>query len=187
MGFGGCGGSRHRVDFARHDVTARSGQSSTSNVAIHDKDRDYDGDPKSRYDPDDYYILRYGRPATRAERHAVAGLVRRYYAYAANGDGRRACSLMSSVFSHAIVGDYGAQPVPSRGRETCAIVATRLFKHSRRRLKIDRSSLKIVGVRLGSQLGYALLSFKGMPDRHILLLREASRWKIDAALDDVLV
>jgi hypothetical protein len=176
----GCGSSKGA------DTGARlSSVSTISGRIVEDKDHDYDGSPTDRYDEDDYYILAYGRAASAAEFSAVTTLLKHYYAAATADDGSEACALMSAVFAHAIIGDDGTGTnVPPGHVETCAQVATSLFKHDHRQLTIDNATLKVTGVRVGEKLGYALLSFKALPDRHILIYREAGVWKVDAALDD---
>lgn len=176
-----CGGGR--------PVTAPSGQSSDRSAAlVVDKDRDYDGSPRNRYDPDDYKILAYGREADPAERETVTAMLTHYFRYAASTNGARACKLMSGPLKESVLELYGPQKDPSAPRQgTCVAVATYIFRQRRRHLQIEAATIVVKDVRLGEEFGYAILSFKGLPDRHMLLYREAGRWRLDEPFDERLV
>jgi hypothetical protein len=187
-GTSGCGGSDRAAAGSSQAASTSSSASRRSTPLIHDKDRDFDGNPKAHYDADDYKILSYGHEATPVERLAVTSLVKRYYVVAARADGPKACALMSHPLTEAIVGIYGPTRDPTAPHSgKCAPIASHLFKLRRRQLKIDLATLVIKDVRLGHPLGYAILSFEGLPDRHMLLYEESGKWKIDEALDARLV
>lgn len=185
---GRSGGQSDEVSRRGRGPSASGGRLASSGRLVVDKDRDYDGSPQTRYDADDYKILSYGRAASATTARQIVARLRRYYAAAALHDGRKACALMSAGAAQATIEIYGAGREPYAPRQrTCAAVATRLFEHFQRRMALDSATLAVRGIRLGPALGYALLSFRGQPDRHMLLYREAGAWKVDAALDDVLV
>lgn len=149
-----------------------------------DADSDYDNKSNGRHDSDDNAILRFGHTASPTERRMVAGIVKRYYAAGAEGDGATACSLIYSIFAEAIPEDYGQAPGPPglRGK-TCAAVLSKFFVQHHGRLAADSETLSVTGVRVEGNRGFALLSFRRMPDRHIVLHRERGHWKLSALLD----
>lgn len=186
VGTSGCGDSGQPV--AGSHPSSGSASQLASKPFVNDKDRDHDGSPTSRYDADDYQILAYGRAATPTEQEAVVGLLKRYYAAAALGRGSKACALMSKPLTQAIVGVYGPNNDPTAPHSSrCAPIAAHLFGLYRARMKINAATLKVRYVRLGDSFGYAILSFEGRPDRHMLMYDEAGKWTIDEALDGGLV
>ncbi len=129
-------------------------------------------------------IVDYGQPASAADEHAVAALVRRYYAAAAVDDGAKACALIYSIFKESIPEDYGQSPGPPglRGK-TCATVMTKLFKQRHSRRVSDLAALRVTGVRVRGRKGFALLALSTPGKRYISLEREHGTWRIDALVD----
>jgi hypothetical protein len=167
-------------------AVVRTASSATPVQPSPKKDSDGDGDnlTNSFYDTDDKAILAYGHAASAAEVQAVTAVVKRYYAAASAGDGATACSLIYSILAESIAEDYGRPPGPPALRgKTCAVVMSKLFKQRHQQLTADVFTLKVTGVRVDGKRGSALLSFRRMPDRHILVHRERGAWKIYTLLD----
>jgi hypothetical protein len=166
-------------------ATTASSIASTQTNLKRDRDGDYDNSGNGTYDKDDSVVLRYGHAAGASDRQAVAAVVKRYYAAAAAGDGAKGCSLIYSIFAETIPEDYGRPPAgpPALRGKTCAAVMSKVFKQSQPQLAADYATLKVTGVRLEGNRGWALLSFKAMPARSILVHSERGAWKIYALLD----
>lgn len=157
-------------------VHASSTQASSTQAA------DVDGD--SDNNDDDYG---YGIAADPADRLAVIALVRRYYAAAAADNGTEGCSLIYSLMAEEIPELYGeASGPPALRGGTCAIVMSKLFGLHRGLLITDDESLMIRSVRVKRNRALAILSFRGQPQRDILVHREFGSWKIDELLDSEL-
>jgi hypothetical protein len=184
---GACGRSKQVVGASRH-ASPGSTPVTAKEATVADRDRDYDGNGRTRYDRDDYDILAFGRAANQNETKAITKLLKNYYAAAASHDGRMACSLMSTAAAEATIEIYGPDREPfGSHRKTCAAVTTSLFRHFHRQMTVDSATMWVRSIRLGPSLGYAILSFRSHPDRHMILYRESGSWRIDAALDSGLV
>jgi hypothetical protein len=75
-----------------------------------DNDADFDNDikPEPGYnDSDDGPVRSYGHAATSAQETQLRGIVTRYFAAAAKGNGVTGCSLIDAQFVKAIPEDYG--------------------------------------------------------------------------------
>jgi hypothetical protein len=146
-----------------------------------DEDSNLDGQPKDENegyrDSDDLDSLRVGHPASAADRKAVEAIVKRYYAVAVTGDGASACSLMDRAFAKSVPIDYGQFGAPYlHGGKTCAEIATREFKHSR---KLLASAIYITAVHLEHpDRAYALFGSRTAPAGFIAVQREGRSWKI---------
>jgi len=144
---------------------------------------DTDRPSDRRYDKDDDPIRHYGHAASAADERAVTGLVKRYYAAAAAGDGAKACSLIYSLFAKSIVEDYGRPPGPPALRgKTCGAVMSKLFKQRRRQREADNATLKVTGMRVEGNQAYVLLSATTMPVGYTVVKRERDAWKMNAFL-----
>jgi hypothetical protein len=165
--------------------TTPSGSTSSESRLKRDRDNDYDSSGNSNYDKDDSVTLDYGHEASAADMQAVTALVERYYAAAAADDGAQGCSLMYSILAEAIPEDYGQPPAgpPSLRGKTCAVVMSKLFNQRHQQLAADSATLKVIDARVEGNRGFALLSFKAMPARSIVIHRERDAWKIYALLD----
>jgi hypothetical protein len=158
--------------------------SSTTTTGNHAKDSN-DGDSDSSSN-DDVEVLDYGHAANAADERTITALLKRYHAAAAAGDGATACSQIFSLMAEAIVEDYGelAGPANLRGK-TCAIVLSKWFKLSHRKMVANAATLEVTGVRIKGKKGLALLRFgaTGQP-RYIPVRLEFGVWKIYSISDD---
>jgi hypothetical protein len=176
-----CGGTAGKTTSAAHISTSAS----SSTGLERDSDGDFDHTRNTRYDLDDNPILYYGHAAGTADAKAIGMLVRRYYADAAAGDGRAVCTLIFSVLAEALPEQYaGAANRRLKYGDTCASVVSRLFELHRQEYLARNASLRVTGVRVEGDQGFALLSFKGMPDEHLRIHREAGRWTLHQLLDE---
>lgn len=172
--------SGSQVTFNATTTATTSGTTVSNAVTRHDlgkSDNDGDGD---NGDDDD----RWGHAASEADREAVVALVKRYYGFAAAGDGGAGCALIYSLLAEEIPELYGEPPGPPSLRGgTCAAVMSKVFKQKHRQLVADTASIDVIGVRAKRLRGLALLRFKGSPERDIPVHREHNAWKINALLD----
>jgi hypothetical protein len=186
------GGSALRASTTLASGNSATGTSSTSaaqSVPPKDHDEDRDGSPNSRYDSDDYAVLTFGHEAGTADRRVITALAKGFYAAAAAEDGAKACSLIYSLLAESVPETYGevATGPPELRGKTCAVVMTKLFKRDHQELIVHNATLKVTGVRVEAKIGYVLLSFKGVPDRHMALHREFGVWKIDSLIAQKLI
>lgn len=168
-------------------ATAGAGTSSTQAASPSSPDPDNDGDSTGhgRYDSDDASVLSFGRAATSSEQAQIRPLVRTYYTLAAAEDGAKACSLLYSIYAEAMPEDYGTSPPgPAYARgTTCAAVLTAVFKHFHAQLAARLPKLKISRIRVRERQGVVVLTFAGMPERQMHILREGHVWKMLAIVD----
>jgi hypothetical protein len=147
-------------------------------------DSDGPNDNPSKPEEDDNGTRYFGREADAAETLAVAGLVKRYYAAGAAGDGATACSLIYSVIARSVPEEYGRPPGPPALRgNTCAAVMSKLFKQRHGLLLADLAKLSVADLRVGGERAVALLSFGRGRERYIPVRRERRVWKIDELFD----
>jgi hypothetical protein len=146
-------------------------------------DNDYDNDnpSNSHYDQDDNAVLYFGHATSAAEARAIMALVKRYYAAAVASDGATACSLIYSIVAESVPEGYGQLPA-LRGK-TCAVVVSKLFKKHHRELVAEVAGLEVTHVRVEGDRGLALLRFRTMPERRVLVHREHGVWKMGVLLD----
>jgi hypothetical protein len=155
----------------------------TPGSSRYDNDADQDNDTiknKGYYDSDDSAISAYGQAASTADEHAIAAVVKRYYAAASTSDGAKACPLMYSTLAEAIPEDYGQPPGPAYARgKTCAVVLSKMFAHSHSKLA---EGFAVTGVRVEGKEARALLGSRTSPARFVVVTRERGVWKIDELL-----
>jgi hypothetical protein len=150
---------------------------------------DYDVDDHGGSDYDDGKIRTYGREASSGERHAVAGLVKLYYAAAATNDGVHACSLVdsrlakSSNFAKVVPEGYepAAGSTVFRGK-SCAQVASLLFELTHQQLVSAAATVRVTGLRVDGTHGLAILIFTKTPESEIPVEHEHGAWKIGGFL-----
>ena len=146
-------------------------------------DNDNDSPTPQSYklpDEDDKATFAYGHPATASENHAIASIVKRYYASAAAGDGAADCSLFSPEFARAVAEDYGqAGPAYLRGATTCQAVMTMLFKHFHEQLT---EPIEVVEVRVLGDQAQVVFSSRHMPASDILLRRRGGIWRVESLI-----
>jgi hypothetical protein len=196
IGVGACGNAGKVASSASHaapgalttggaGATSISTATSTPRGFARDNDDDNDSRGNSYYDEDDNVILRYGHSASAADVQAVTAIVKRYYAAAAAGDGVKGCSLIYSLFAETIPEEYGRPPAgpPGLRGKTCAVIVSKLFKQNHRQLVADNTVLKVTGVRVEGNRGWAVLSLQMRSAHRILVHRERGAWKIDELLD----
>jgi hypothetical protein len=144
-------------------------------------------DPKSN---DDLPITEYGRRASVVDKREITALLKRYYAIAAVGDGAAACSLIYSRlvedpgFTRTVPEDRYSRTVSPRvwPGESCAQVASLLFRQRRKSLIAEVATLRVTSVRVHDGHGVALLGFRTTPRHWIPVVREGVAWKIHAFL-----
>jgi hypothetical protein len=147
-----------------------------------DSDSDYPVPESYRFpDTDDRATFRYGHSPNVAERAAISGVLKRYYAAATAGEGAVACSLMVPSFARSIPEDYGQGAGPSylRGGKTCAAVMSMLFGHSHEELA---ETVYIAEVRVEHATAQAVLTSRKMRASSISLTHSAGSWKVQALL-----
>jgi hypothetical protein len=179
-GAAGNGGSIRKASLSP-TVGARTAPTTTSSTISTGPPRATDRDGDSDNNDDDYA---YGEAASPADRRVVTEIVRRYYAAAAAGDGAKGCSLIFSLLAEEIPELYGESSGPPELRgKSCAVVMSKVFKQQRQKLVTDAATLKVTSVRVKRNHALAMLSFRSMPQRDILVHREYRTWKIDELLD----
>jgi hypothetical protein len=157
--------------------TAPSSVTSTQRTVNNAPDRDHDDD----HNNDDYA---YGHRAGAVDTREVTRLLKRYYTAAVADNGKRGCSLIYSNLVKEIPYFYGNSPnYPALRGKTCAAVMSKVFRPHRRRLIVDLATLEVTELRVKGPEGLALLSFRGMPHRNILVYHEGNVWKINELLD----
>jgi hypothetical protein len=184
VGAGACGGASGGVG----STSQASSSATPTGGYVHDDD-DADTGPNHE-DTDDYRIRGYGHAPSAADERAVTGLVKRYYAAAAAGDGAVGCSLLlirlakDSNLGEAAEKAYPPAPdVPPLHGKSCAQIMSLLFKEDHEQLAADSTTLQVTSVRVNGLHGLALLGFRTTPERQIRVERDGGAWKLDALLD----
>jgi hypothetical protein len=144
-----------------------------------DNDADFDNDlkPQPGYDDsDDGPVRDYGRAASPAQEKLLKGVVLRYFAAAASGDGATGCSLIDANFVKAIPEDYGQAPGPTYSRgKTCPVVLSATFKHAHAELS---GSVLVTAVRIQGNRALVLVGSTTMPAGYVELKHARGRWGI---------
>ncbi len=144
-----------------------------------ENDADNDFDDKTTYhgsppNDDQEVFASYGPKASSAVAHAVASLVKRYYAVSAAGNAVDACSLLSASVAGALASEGGSG-------SSCAAGMAQVLSRERQLLLADEvATMKIVEVHAKGTIGLAVLRFKRSPESNIVVEREGSAWKINA-------
>lgn len=134
---------------------------------------------------DDHNPVPFGfTPADAADRKAITGLVRRYYAAALADNGARGCAMMLPSVAKAVPLDYGRDGAfyLRRAKGTCAAVMSLMFKHEHRLLAREVPVLQFVRVAVHGNEGQVILRF-GLHERGITEEREGKTWMMSALLD----
>jgi len=198
IGVCACGSARKTAISARAarsgasragTVTARTRSNTVQSAGLpkRDGDSDVDGFAKNPYDGDHDAIPIFGRPAGAADRQAVTALVGRYYAFAAAGDGGRACSMLYAVMAERFVEEHrrGKGPASLQG-DTCAQILSKLFKQRHRELREDIATYRVLVVQVRGNRGIALVRFGApakMEEFEVLVHREGGSWRIVVPFD----
>jgi hypothetical protein len=186
-GSGARGVSSRSVTVENGIATARaSNGSAAAKLSGIDRDGDRDSNGDSFYDADDSSLLAYGRAASPAETAAMGLAVKRYYAAVATGNGGLVCSLIYPLFAESIVETYEQSgEAHSQRTDTCAHVVSQLVRQRYQRIARAHSIIfRTIGARVDGDRAYALLSHGNLPERAILLRREAGIWKLDELIDE---
>lgn len=146
-----------------------------------DQDNDYSADHLkvengSYHDEDDNPIVAFGHRADPSDEVQIRTLTERYYQAASSADGATGCSLLVPTLAKSIPGDYGKSPGPEYLRgNTCPVVLTKIFKHSREQLT-ERFS--VTEARVHGKQGIALLGSENKPASYIMVERAPSGWRV---------
>lgn len=199
VGVAACGGAGKGTDAATTAASssatattapAKTVSSATSTRGYAKVDADKDNDIGAALDDKNNKLaLDYGHAASAADKRAVTELIKRYYAVALRGDGAKACAMIISSLSKAVVEDYGhgsVGPAYLQSGTTCPAVMALLFKHYHTQFTVQVPKLEVPRVRLVGTHGFAILSFGKMPEREISVYREGDTWKVQALLDNEL-
>jgi hypothetical protein len=170
-------------------TTGSSGATSPGYLK-NDADKDSDDEPHTGKKPDDdddeTLLGQYGPPAGPAAVRAVASVVKRYYAAAAAENGAEACDLLYGSLAEGLGSGDTSQAGKRRDRG-CVVAVDRLFKEEHRQLLADEVATMVVpSVRLSGGIGIAVLGFKAVPERAILIESEAGTWKVGALFDSAI-
>lgn len=190
VGVGACGGTSHAsnryLNDGDHDPIGDEDGDNSSDTD-NDAPRDYQPviNESGRYhDADDSMTLAYGHAAGPADTRAVVALVKRYYAAAAAGDGKSACSMILPSLVKAVPEDYGKLgPQYLHGGKTCEAVLSLLFEHFHSKLA---APIGVTGVRIEGKQAYALLGSATMSASYITVQREHGAWTINQLLGSTL-
>jgi hypothetical protein len=147
----------------------------------HDPFLDYKKNQSRNYhDNDDREAVLFGHPAGAVERRTITAVVLRYYAAAATGDVRKACSLLPSSLVRALPVEVGRLgPRYLRGGRTCEEILTRLFRRHHPELA---APINVTEVRVRGDDAFALLGSKHMPASFITPKRIHGVWTTDEVL-----
>jgi hypothetical protein len=128
-----------------------------------------------------------GHAAGESDRREITALINRFYRAAGAGNGAGACPLFTAAMLRSIPEDYG----PHAGDrdlhgKTCASVMSEIFKHPPDNLTMaDLATTRVIGVRIGSKHGIALIQSKGMPLGEFGVAREGKSWRAAVPIGSV--
>lgn len=181
IGATACGTSSNGSSSAK----SVSSTASTGGLPVLDGDKDNDSPGSSRYDSDNDEVLTFGPAADPVDRAAIGALIKSYYAAAAAGDGRRACSLTYWLFAESIVEEHhrGKGPRSLRGN-TCAQISSKLFAQRHRELTEDVAALEVAAVQVKRKQGFVLVRFGKKRERIVLVHRDNGVWEMNVLLDN---
>jgi hypothetical protein len=144
-----------------------------------DNDADFDNDlkPQPGYgDSDDGPIRTYGHAANATQEQRLKGIVERYFAAAASGDGATGCLLIDAKFVKVIPEDYGQAPGPTYARgKTCPVVLSAIFKHAHAELS---GPVLVTAVRIQGNQASVLVGSTTMSARYVSLQHAHGVWGI---------
>lgn len=126
-------------------------------------------------------VREFGHAAGASETRAIAALVHRYYAAAAEGSGTKACALLYYILAESLPEEYGRPPGPLylSGAGSCQAVLSRVFAHFHAQLALAPT---VTAVRVEGGRAQALLAWTKLPAGSIELRREGSVWKLNMPL-----
>jgi hypothetical protein len=155
-----------------------NGDSDSARVGGPDVDSDSPTTQSYRFpDSDDGPIFAYGHRPSAAVAHAIASVVRRYYAAAARGDGASACALLPSTLAHVIPKSYSEPRDPAylRGTKSCGATLARFFGHYHRELA---APIELFSVRVEGETARVIYSSRTTPASDVFLTRHGSSWQL---------
>jgi hypothetical protein len=194
LGACACGGSSHRSPAASSASSAPSAVAgaatprSSAGAPVGAPLQDGDGDDDrqgSRFDPDNDESITWGSAAGPADRQAIVALITRYYALAAAGDGKHACTMLYWLVGETVVEEHshGKGPASLRGA-TCAQVATKVFRQRRRELARDvREGVNVTEIRVRAKKGWVRVRFGPARELLVFVHRTGGVWQMNNLLD----
>jgi hypothetical protein len=147
------------------------------NGDIDPEDNDSDEPVPASYrfpDSDDRSVFAWGRPVPGATRAAIAGVLKRYYAAAARGDGLAACQLFTPLLAHGAASEY-TLPGQSHHFPTCAALMSAMFAQSRQELS---APISVIAVRGQGRQARAIVASRTLRASSVLLQRQGSNWRL---------
>jgi hypothetical protein len=187
-GVGACGdarthsGSASRTSSSRGVAVAAAVPTTASSPGALPGDEDGDEvGGRGYYDSDDDTIRHFGHVASAADARAIRGLVGRYYAAAAAGDGKGACALTRPLSRETIPEEYGRPPGPPylRGVSTCARLLSLVFGRFHALLSVPP---QVQAVRVEGDHADALVGFRAIAAGLVKARRERGVWEIEGLL-----
>ncbi|MGA9285480.1 MAG: hypothetical protein WBV85_08555 [Solirubrobacteraceae bacterium] len=177
-------GQRLRGDGDADNPNDVDGNGDSDAASVGGPDHDSDSPTRAGYkfpDSDDKATFAFGHSPSTSDRRAIVGVVRRYYAAAAAGDGAEACTLLVPSFAGSVVEDYGGASGPSylQGGKTCQAVLAMLFRHFHGELA---EAITMVEVRVEAGAAQVVISSRTMPASRVLLARQGNSWKVSELL-----
>lgn len=157
------------------------GAASAAHHSSAKRDRDNDRD----HNDDDAHDLLYGHAASGSDLHQLTGLVRRYYAASASGNGRIACSLMASFIAESVVETAGRGP--GLHGHNCPTVMSKLFAQHHKVLAAENATFKMLAVRVRGSSALTIMSFSALPEvRQLQERRIHGTWRLLRLLDGII-
>lgn len=167
----------------RGDGDADNPGDTDGNGDIDPEDEDSDYPTRASYkfpDEDDKTVFAYGHRSSAAQAKAIASVVKRYFAYAAAGDGSGACSLLLPSIAGSMSEAYGqGAGSSSPSAKTCQALLTGLFKASREELS---EAITVVEVRVKGVNSQVVIGSRKMRSASTILTRQGGVWKIEQVL-----
>ncbi|HEY3885385.1 MAG TPA: hypothetical protein VGL62_09280, partial [Vicinamibacterales bacterium] len=179
---------------ASSSASAASTRATVESYRHGDADSDDEHGVDDRTANDDEPFITYGRAANAGERQNITALLKSYYDYAEAGNAVKACALVYSrlatdpALRKTVPEDRYSRPVRVHASpgESCARVASRLFKRRHLRLTLEAPTLRVLIIRVKGAHGLAIMGFRTEPEQWIPIAREGSVWKVHAFLAGLL-
>jgi hypothetical protein len=120
----------------------------------------------------------YGEPATTTVGRRIAAFVRHYYALAALGEAKRACSMIVPRAVRAMAAEYGESGAPYlRGARLCHVLLKHLFTDDHRELEYPVTITGVL-VKEGGRDAYAFVDSRRMTPSIVAVEREDGGWRM---------
>jgi len=119
----------------------------------------------------------YGRAASGAESTGIAGVVESYYAAYIDGDGGKACALVSGELERIIVKDL-AKRLSGAAGTTCSSVLSGHGQRIPESVREEFRGLRVTRVRVQGTHGLAFIASRAIPYGVMSLEREGGAWKV---------